>query len=139
MSDANVYQPTPLFLKTQRKRFTNSTRDRSVTMMLLAIVALFLLCNGLAFCNSIVESVMLLRDSDGESSDDEWERQIVKWFESSVSAYICVMVFREIGLQTCTFTLLPPDCHLLRGRLGIIRRGLTSQLMRIEGSSRAGQ
>jgi hypothetical protein len=85
MSDANVYQPTPLFLKPPRKQFTNSTRDRSVTMMLLAIVALFLLCNGLAFCNSIVESVMLLRDSDGESSDDEWERQIVKWFESSVS------------------------------------------------------
>ena len=32
-------------------------RDRSVTMMLLAIVAMFLLCNSLAFCNNIVEII----------------------------------------------------------------------------------
>jgi hypothetical protein len=73
----------------QQRKFTNSTRDRSVTLMLLAIVALFLLCNGLAFCNSIVESVMLLREqgTTNESAgkeEDEWERQMVKWFESSV-------------------------------------------------------
>lgn len=32
-------------------------RDRSVTLMLLAIVAMFLVCNSLAFCNNIVEIV----------------------------------------------------------------------------------
>lgn len=36
--------------------------------MLLAIVALFLLCNGLAFCNSILESIMLI-EANGQESD----------------------------------------------------------------------
>uniref|UniRef100_A0A1I7XFB9 G_PROTEIN_RECEP_F1_2 domain-containing protein n=1 Tax=Heterorhabditis bacteriophora TaxID=37862 RepID=A0A1I7XFB9_HETBA len=35
----------------------NSVRDRSVTLMLLAIVAIFLCCNCLAFCNNIYEIV----------------------------------------------------------------------------------
>lgn len=56
-------------------------RDRSVTLMLLAIVALFLGCNGLAFCNSIYESIMLVRDSKAE---DELEQMLVKLFERSV-------------------------------------------------------
>ncbi|PIO60335.1 hypothetical protein TELCIR_18170 [Teladorsagia circumcincta] len=34
-----------------------SVRDRSVTMMLLAIVGIFLCCNCLAFCNNIYEIV----------------------------------------------------------------------------------
>ncbi|KIH58809.1 hypothetical protein ANCDUO_10976 [Ancylostoma duodenale] len=34
-----------------------SVRDRSVTLMLLAIVAIFLCCNCLAFCNNIYEIV----------------------------------------------------------------------------------
>lgn len=49
--------------------------------MLLAIVALFLGCNGLAFCNSIYESIMLVRDSKVE---DEFEQTLVKLFERSV-------------------------------------------------------
>ncbi|WKY11748.1 hypothetical protein Q1695_003370 [Nippostrongylus brasiliensis] len=36
---------------------TGSVRDRSVTLMLLAIVAIFLCCNCLAFCNNIYEIV----------------------------------------------------------------------------------
>lgn len=77
-----------------RPRFTNSTRDRSVTLMLLAIVALFLFCNGLAFCNSIVESIMLIRDgggtetvaeapsSNGNGADDM--ERLIQLFECSV-------------------------------------------------------
>ncbi|CAD6193725.1 unnamed protein product [Caenorhabditis auriculariae] len=44
---------TPSLLKTNG----NSLRDRSVTLMLLAIVAIFLCCNCLAFCNNIYEIV----------------------------------------------------------------------------------
>ncbi|KHJ98406.1 hypothetical protein OESDEN_01614 [Oesophagostomum dentatum] len=36
---------------------SGSVRDRSVTLMLLAIVAIFLCCNCLAFCNNIYEIV----------------------------------------------------------------------------------
>ncbi|KJH47352.1 hypothetical protein DICVIV_06557 [Dictyocaulus viviparus] len=36
---------------------SSSVRDRSVTNMLLAIVAIFLCCNSLAFCNNIYEIV----------------------------------------------------------------------------------
>ncbi|CAI4229786.1 unnamed protein product [Auanema sp. JU1783] len=43
----------PSLLKTNG----NSVRDRSVTLMLLAIVAIFLCCNCLAFCNNIYEIV----------------------------------------------------------------------------------
>ncbi|KAL7070539.1 hypothetical protein ACQ4LE_010207 [Meloidogyne hapla] len=50
-----------------KPKFSNSTRDRSITMMLLAIVALFLLCNGLAFLNSIIESIMLFAGDDSKN------------------------------------------------------------------------
>ncbi|VDM63729.1 unnamed protein product [Angiostrongylus costaricensis] len=36
---------------------SGSVRDRSVTLMLLAIVVIFLFCNSLAFCNNIYEIV----------------------------------------------------------------------------------
>lgn len=64
-----------------KNRFTNSWRDRSVTLMLLAIVALFLLCNGLAFCNGIMESIMMIQSNGNdtpENSDD------VQFFEKAV-------------------------------------------------------
>ncbi|CAB3397579.1 unnamed protein product [Caenorhabditis bovis] len=51
---------TPSLLKTNG----NSLRDRSVTMMLLAIVAIFLCCNCLAFCNNIYE---IVRDARGSA------------------------------------------------------------------------
>lgn len=55
--------------------------------MLLAIVALFLLCNCLAFCISIVESIMLIQSSNSNESAIENEdemQQLVKLFECSV-------------------------------------------------------
>uniref|UniRef100_A0A1I7V4R2 G_PROTEIN_RECEP_F1_2 domain-containing protein n=2 Tax=Caenorhabditis tropicalis TaxID=1561998 RepID=A0A1I7V4R2_9PELO len=48
---------TPSLLKTNG----NSLRDRSVTLMLLAIVAIFLCCNCLAFCNNIYDNVQLAK------------------------------------------------------------------------------
>jgi len=51
-----------------KPKFSNSTRDRSITMMLLAIVALFLLCNGLAFLNSIIESIMLFASDESNKN-----------------------------------------------------------------------
>ncbi|KAH7694856.1 Protein FRPR-9 b, partial [Aphelenchoides avenae] len=67
-----------------KSKFTNSLRDRSVTLMLLAIVALFLLCNGLAFCNSIVESVMLVSDSGDAEELDPYKAYLISLFEVSV-------------------------------------------------------
>ena len=61
-----------------KNRFTNSWRDRSVTLMLLAIVALFLLCNGLAFCNGIMESIMMIQNSEEDNDQD------VQFFEKAV-------------------------------------------------------
>uniref|UniRef100_A0A8R1DPG1 G_PROTEIN_RECEP_F1_2 domain-containing protein n=2 Tax=Caenorhabditis japonica TaxID=281687 RepID=A0A8R1DPG1_CAEJA len=48
---------TPSLLKTNG----NSLRDRSVTLMLLAIVAIFLFCNCLAFCNNIYDNVQVAK------------------------------------------------------------------------------
>uniref|UniRef100_A0A1I8AVU0 G_PROTEIN_RECEP_F1_2 domain-containing protein n=1 Tax=Steinernema glaseri TaxID=37863 RepID=A0A1I8AVU0_9BILA len=45
-----------------KQAHTSSVRDRSVTLMLLAIVAMFLGCNGLAFCNNLVE-ILIFVDS----------------------------------------------------------------------------
>ncbi|KAI1719172.1 serpentine type 7TM GPCR chemoreceptor srw domain-containing protein [Ditylenchus destructor] len=80
LSNASIFRPTSEIFK---PKFTNSTRDRSVTLMLLAIVALFLGCNGLAFCNSIIESIMLIRTPD-PNADPELEQRLVKLFECSV-------------------------------------------------------
>ncbi|EPB68874.1 hypothetical protein ANCCEY_12038 [Ancylostoma ceylanicum] len=44
-----------------------SVRDRSVTLMLLAIVAIFLCCNCLAFCNNIYE---IVRDTRAHIEND---------------------------------------------------------------------
>uniref|UniRef100_A0A7E4V055 G_PROTEIN_RECEP_F1_2 domain-containing protein n=1 Tax=Panagrellus redivivus TaxID=6233 RepID=A0A7E4V055_PANRE len=76
MSNASIFKPSSDLFK---KKFTNSLRDRSVTLMLLAIVALFLGCNGLAFCNNIVE-ILVFTDhiSEDENSGSS------KWFENTV-------------------------------------------------------
>nr|CDJ85314.1 Hypothetical protein CBG08555 [Haemonchus contortus] len=44
-----------------------SVRDRSVTMMLLAIVGIFLCCNCLAFCNNIYE---IVRDASSHNANN---------------------------------------------------------------------
>ncbi|CBA11610.1 G-protein coupled receptors family 1 profile domain-containing protein [Caenorhabditis elegans] len=54
---------TPSLLKTNG----NSLRDRSVTLMLLAIVAIFLCCNCLAFCNNIYENVQHVKKHASDS------------------------------------------------------------------------
>lgn len=72
-----MLKPSTEIFKT---KFTNSWRDRSVTMMLFAIVALFLLLNSLAFCNSIIESIMLIRSNDSQ----DFEAHLIALFESSV-------------------------------------------------------
>ncbi|ULT89352.1 hypothetical protein L5515_007920 [Caenorhabditis briggsae] len=54
---------TPSLLKTNG----NSLRDRSVTLMLLAIVAIFLCCNCLAFCNNIYDNVHVVKKHAQES------------------------------------------------------------------------
>ncbi|KAF1749990.1 hypothetical protein GCK72_016535 [Caenorhabditis remanei] len=54
---------TPSLLKTNG----NSLRDRSVTLMLLAIVAIFLCCNCLAFCNNIYDNVQVAKKHAQES------------------------------------------------------------------------
>lgn len=79
ISNSNFLKPSTEIFKT---KFTNSWKDRSVTLMLLAIVALFLSLNGLAFCNSIIESVMLIRSND---SQDDLEAHLIALFESSAS------------------------------------------------------
>ncbi|CAD5223607.1 unnamed protein product [Bursaphelenchus okinawaensis] len=77
LGNNNILKPsTDLF----KNRFTNSWRDRSVTLMLLAIVALFLLCNGLAFCNGIMESIMLLQNAP----ESEEPSEDVQFFERAV-------------------------------------------------------
>jgi hypothetical protein len=68
-----MLKPSTEIFKT---KFTNSWRDRSVTLMLLAIVALFLSLNSLAFCNSIFESIMMMQP--------EMESHMVAMFENSV-------------------------------------------------------
>ncbi|VDM23636.1 unnamed protein product [Toxocara canis] len=54
----------------------NSVRDRSVTLMLLAIVAMFLECNGLAFCNNIVEILIFVDKIDSKSSESLFESSV---------------------------------------------------------------
>ncbi|KAK0411590.1 hypothetical protein QR680_005731 [Steinernema hermaphroditum] len=51
-----------------KQAHTSSVRDRSVTLMLLAIVAMFLGCNGLAFCNNIVEILIFVDSVQMENS-----------------------------------------------------------------------
>ncbi|CAJ0589774.1 unnamed protein product [Cylicocyclus nassatus] len=51
-----------------------SVRDRSVTLMLLAIVAIFLCCNCLAFCNNIYE---IVRDARAHIESENNSTQIV--------------------------------------------------------------
>uniref|UniRef100_A0AC35TVT2 G_PROTEIN_RECEP_F1_2 domain-containing protein n=1 Tax=Rhabditophanes sp. KR3021 TaxID=114890 RepID=A0AC35TVT2_9BILA len=63
-NNSNGFRLPRSFLKTQ---FTNSVRDRSVTLMLLAIVATFFGCNILAFCNNIVE-ILVDMSADGAAS-----------------------------------------------------------------------
>ncbi|VDM15337.1 unnamed protein product [Wuchereria bancrofti] len=56
--------------------FHSSTRDSSVTLMLLAIVAMFLTCNGLAFCNNIIEILMFVDKIDNSENESAFEKSV---------------------------------------------------------------
>ncbi|VBB26749.1 unnamed protein product [Acanthocheilonema viteae] len=56
--------------------FNSSARDRSVTLMLLAIVAMFLTCNGLAFCNNIIEILIFVDKIDSSENDSAFEKSV---------------------------------------------------------------
>ncbi|KAI6186237.1 FMRFamide receptor [Aphelenchoides besseyi] len=77
INNSSVLKPSSEVFK---RKFTNSWRDRSVTWLLLAIVAMFLFCTGLAFGNSIVESILLFM-SDGNATLDDGQMAA---FERSV-------------------------------------------------------
>ncbi|MCP9262597.1 BMA-FRPR-9 [Dirofilaria immitis] len=54
--------------------YHSSTRDSSVTLMLLAIVAMFLTCNGLAFCNNIIEILIFVDKIDSSENESAFEK-----------------------------------------------------------------
>ncbi|OZC12253.1 hypothetical protein X798_00774 [Onchocerca flexuosa] len=56
--------------------FHSSTRDSSVTLMLLAIVAMFLTCNGLAFCNNIIEILIFVDKIDNSENESAFEKSV---------------------------------------------------------------
>ncbi|CEF64299.1 FMRFamide receptor [Strongyloides ratti] len=72
-SNTNGFKLPRSFLKTQ---FTNSVRDRSVTLMLLAIVAMFLGCNGLAFCNNFVEILVDMSGDMGKMREETFAKSV---------------------------------------------------------------
>uniref|UniRef100_A0A0N5BRZ6 G_PROTEIN_RECEP_F1_2 domain-containing protein n=1 Tax=Strongyloides papillosus TaxID=174720 RepID=A0A0N5BRZ6_STREA len=72
-SNNNGFRIPKSFLRTQ---FTNSVRDRSVTLMLLAIVAMFLGCNGLAFCNNFVEILVDMSGDLGKTREETFAKSV---------------------------------------------------------------
>uniref|UniRef100_A0A8R1XXW3 G_PROTEIN_RECEP_F1_2 domain-containing protein n=1 Tax=Onchocerca volvulus TaxID=6282 RepID=A0A8R1XXW3_ONCVO len=56
--------------------YHSSTRDSSVTLMLLAIVAMFLTCNGLAFCNNIIEILIFVDKIDNSENQSAFEKSV---------------------------------------------------------------
>ncbi|KAM3717634.1 FMRFamide receptor [Dirofilaria immitis] len=56
--------------------YHSSTRDSSVTLMLLAIVAMFLTCNGLAFCNNIIEILIFVDKIDSSENESAFEKSV---------------------------------------------------------------
>ncbi|EJD73738.1 hypothetical protein LOAG_18856 [Loa loa] len=54
----------------------SAARDSSVTMMLLAIVAMFLTCNGLAFCNNIIEILIFVDKIDNSENESAFEKSV---------------------------------------------------------------
>ncbi|KAI6225184.1 FMRFamide receptor [Aphelenchoides fujianensis] len=77
INNAGIFKPSSEVFK---RKFTNGWRDRSITLLLLAVVAMFILCTGLAFWNSIVESILLFL-SDAETPLDDGQMAA---FEKSV-------------------------------------------------------
>uniref|UniRef100_A0AC34F502 Uncharacterized protein n=1 Tax=Panagrolaimus sp. ES5 TaxID=591445 RepID=A0AC34F502_9BILA len=73
LSNASIFKPNSELFK---RKFTNSIRDRSVTLMLLAIVGIFLGCNGLAFCNNIVEILIIANHQMTNNGMELFEKSV---------------------------------------------------------------
>ncbi|CAD5232118.1 unnamed protein product [Bursaphelenchus xylophilus] len=127
LGNSNILKPSTDIFK---NRFTNSWRDRSVTLMLLAIVALFLLCNGLAFCNGIMESIMLLKSDAGVSESVE----DVQFFERAVEVSN-VLITLNSSTSTLVYIIFSSKYRLiflammgLKKRVRVNRVALTTGL-----------
>lgn len=93
MSNASIFKPSSDLFK---NKFTNSIRDRSVTLMLLAIVGIFLGCNGLAFCNNIVEILIIANHQMTDEENIIFEKSvelsnILITVNSSTSTFVYLM------------------------------------------------
>ncbi|VIO97959.1 Uncharacterized protein BM_BM13602 [Brugia malayi] len=77
-SSANSTSFRPMAMRSIKpaSNFHSSTRDSSVTLMLLAIVAMFLTCNGLAFCNNIIEILMFVDKIDNSENESAFEKSV---------------------------------------------------------------
>ncbi|VDM99635.1 unnamed protein product, partial [Thelazia callipaeda] len=108
--------------KQQPSNCQSSARDTSVTLMLLAIVAMFLTCNGLAFCNNIIEILIFVDKIDSSDSESAFESSveianILVSLNSSTSIFIYLILsskYREIvktylGLKIKKFRKLLKD------------------------------
>ncbi|CAI2354688.1 unnamed protein product [Caenorhabditis sp. 36 PRJEB53466] len=84
---------TPSLLKTNG----NSLRDRSVTLMLLAIVAIFLCCNCLAFCNNIYDNVQVARKhgQDVNAFNHTAHQEIEEQHEDIIENWSVYSIFNE--------------------------------------------
>uniref|UniRef100_A0A0K0EQT2 Col_cuticle_N domain-containing protein n=1 Tax=Strongyloides stercoralis TaxID=6248 RepID=A0A0K0EQT2_STRER len=100
-SSSNGFKLPRSFLKTQ---FTNSVRDRSVTLMLLAIVAMFLGCNGLAFCNNFVEILVDMSGDNGKVREETFAKSVeisnILISLNSASSIVIYIIFSSKFRQT---------------------------------------
>uniref|UniRef100_A0A0N4Z0F9 G_PROTEIN_RECEP_F1_2 domain-containing protein n=1 Tax=Parastrongyloides trichosuri TaxID=131310 RepID=A0A0N4Z0F9_PARTI len=99
--NTNAFKIPRSFLKTQ---FTNSVRDRSVTLMLLAIVAMFLGCNGLAFCNNFVEILVDMSGDTGKMRQETFAKSVeisnILISLNSASSIVIYIIFSSKFRQT---------------------------------------
>uniref|UniRef100_A0A915PG58 G-protein coupled receptors family 1 profile domain-containing protein n=1 Tax=Setaria digitata TaxID=48799 RepID=A0A915PG58_9BILA len=70
------FRPIATRMAKPMTNFHSSARDSSVTLMLLAIVAMFLTCNGLAFCNNIIEILIFVDKIDSSEKESAFERSV---------------------------------------------------------------
>ncbi|KAL3984563.1 Serpentine type 7TM GPCR chemoreceptor Srw family protein [Acanthocheilonema viteae] len=75
-TNSTFFRPTVPRAAKPVMNFNSSARDRSVTLMLLAIVAMFLTCNGLAFCNNIIEILIFVDKIDSSENDSAFEKSV---------------------------------------------------------------
>ncbi|CAG9540749.1 unnamed protein product [Cercopithifilaria johnstoni] len=75
-TNSTCFRPTIPRAAKPMANFHSSARDSSVTLMLLAIVAMFLTCNGLAFCNNIIEILIFVDKIDSNENESAFEKSV---------------------------------------------------------------